>query len=108
MNTVPPSRTLFLSPRVTETGHALAAAAHRRGMAARTLSTWRAPQDAAHTVGPSLYAGPLFADAVAADLGPALLGPTRTGRPGCRSNSSGGTSGSRPWRRPARCAGPPS
>jgi len=73
VNTVHPSRTLFLSPRVTATGHALAAAAHRRGMATRTLPTWRVPQDALDAVGPSLYAGPLFADAVAADLGLGLL-----------------------------------
>ncbi|MFE2541792.1 ATP-grasp domain-containing protein [Actinacidiphila glaucinigra] len=70
---MPTSRTLFLSPRVTATGHALAAAAHRRGMATRTLPTWRVPQDSADAVGPSLYAGPLFADAVAADLGLGLL-----------------------------------
>ncbi|WP_431948011.1 ATP-grasp domain-containing protein [Actinacidiphila sp. bgisy167] len=73
MNTVPSPRTLFLSPRVTATGHALAAAARGRGMATRTLPTWRVPRDAADAVGPSLYAGPLFADAVAAELGLGLL-----------------------------------
>ncbi|MGW3245869.1 ATP-grasp domain-containing protein [Streptomyces sp. NPDC001070] len=73
MNTASPSRTLFLSPRVTATGHALAAAARRRGMASHTLRTWRVPPEARETAGAALYSGPLFADAVAADLGLGLL-----------------------------------
>ncbi|MET9508351.1 ATP-grasp domain-containing protein [Streptomyces flavidovirens] len=66
-----PIRTLALSPRVTATGHALAAAARRRGLGCETLREWRAP-DGPSGIG-SLYAGPLFADAVAGGLGLGLL-----------------------------------
>ncbi|MFD4137403.1 MULTISPECIES: ATP-grasp domain-containing protein [unclassified Streptomyces] len=66
-------RTLHLSPRVTATGSALAAAAVRRGMSARTLHDWRVPEESKGAPGASLYAGPLFADAVAGELGLGLL-----------------------------------
>jgi hypothetical protein len=65
--------TLHLSPRVTATGTALAAAAVRRGMSVRTLHDWRVPEESRGAPGASLYAGPLFADAVAGDLGLGLL-----------------------------------
>ncbi|MFJ8111446.1 ATP-grasp domain-containing protein [Streptomyces sp. NPDC096132] len=66
-------RTLFLSPRVTATGHALADAARRRGARVETLRDWRVPQERRAIPGASLYAGPLFADAVARELGIGLL-----------------------------------
>ncbi|WP_329214709.1 ATP-grasp domain-containing protein [Streptomyces sp. NBC_01485] len=66
-------RTLFLSPRVTATGHALADAARRRGAHVETLREWRVPEQWRGAGGASLYAGPLFADAVARELGLGLL-----------------------------------
>ncbi|MFF3324844.1 ATP-grasp domain-containing protein [Streptomyces sp. NPDC002889] len=66
-------RTLHLSPRVTATGSALAAAAVRRGMSVRTMHDWRVPEESKGAPGASLYAAPLFADAVADELGLALL-----------------------------------
>ncbi|MBT2400601.1 ATP-grasp domain-containing protein [Streptomyces sp. ISL-100] len=68
-----PLRTLALSPRVTATGDALAAAARRRGLGCETLREWRAPERP-HGI-TSLYAGPLFADAVSGGLGLGLLEP---------------------------------
>jgi hypothetical protein len=62
-------RTLFLSPRVTATGQALADAARRRGMHVETLRDWRVPDEWRGTPGATLYAGPLFADAVAGEPG---------------------------------------
>ncbi|MFD8999692.1 ATP-grasp domain-containing protein [Streptomyces sp. NPDC059582] len=67
------TRTLFLSPRVTATGHVLADAARRRGMRVETLRDCRAPEREAASAGDSLYSGPLFADAVARGLGLGLL-----------------------------------
>ncbi|MFI7502775.1 ATP-grasp domain-containing protein [Streptomyces sp. NPDC049687] len=67
------TRTLFLSPRVTATGHALADAARRRGARVETLRDWRVPEHRRAAAGASLYAGPLFADAVARELGVGLL-----------------------------------
>ncbi|MEH0421669.1 ATP-grasp domain-containing protein [Streptomyces sp. B21-083] len=67
------ARTLFLSPRVTATGHALADAARRRGMRTEVLREWRVPEEWGAAEGATLYAGPLFADAVAAGLGLGLL-----------------------------------
>ncbi|MFF4349939.1 ATP-grasp domain-containing protein [Streptomyces sp. NPDC001530] len=67
------TRTLFLSPRVTATGHALADAARRRGIHVETLRDWRVPDEWRGTRGATLYAGPLFADAVAGELGLGLL-----------------------------------
>ncbi|WP_416983357.1 ATP-grasp domain-containing protein [Streptomyces sp. T028] len=67
------TRTLFLSPRVTATGHALADAARRRGARVETLRDWRVPEGSRLAAGASLYAGPLFADAVARELGVGLL-----------------------------------
>ncbi|GAA2353561.1 hypothetical protein Cme02nite_45930 [Catellatospora methionotrophica] len=68
-------RVLILPPRVTETGLALADAARRRGMRVETLRTWRLPEHLAGHAGAHLYAGPLFADAVGAELGAGLLEP---------------------------------
>ncbi|MER5435020.1 ATP-grasp domain-containing protein [Streptomyces sp. NPDC002588] len=67
------TRTLFLSPRVTATGHALADAARRRGAHVETLRDWRVPEPWRGAAGASLYAGPLFADTVARELGLGLL-----------------------------------
>ncbi|MFJ8822371.1 ATP-grasp domain-containing protein [Streptomyces sp. NPDC102467] len=67
------SRTLFLSPRLTATGQALSGAARRRGLHVETLMTWRAPDASQRLPGASLYAGPLFADAVSRGLGLGLL-----------------------------------
>lgn len=67
------ARTLFLSPRVTATGHALADAARRRGMRTEVLREWRVPEEWQAAQGATLYAGPLFADAVATGLGLGLL-----------------------------------
>ncbi|WP_405875102.1 MULTISPECIES: ATP-grasp domain-containing protein [unclassified Streptomyces] len=66
-------RTLFLSPRVTATGHALARAARRRAMHVETLRDWRVPEQWRSAPGASLYAGPLFADTVAGELALGLL-----------------------------------
>lgn len=68
-------RTLVFSPRANETSHVLASVAHRRGLLTEHLTGWRVPEG--YLVGgpAHLYAGPLFADAVAADLGIALLEP---------------------------------
>lgn len=68
-------RALILPPRVTETGLAFADAARRRGMRVETLHTWRLPEHLAGHAGAHLYAGPLFADAVGAELGVGLLEP---------------------------------
>ncbi|MBW8804985.1 MAG: ATP-grasp domain-containing protein [Catenulisporales bacterium] len=68
-------RTLVFSPRANDTSHVLAVAAYRRGLLTEHLTGWRVP-DGFTVGGPAhLYAGPLFADAVAADLGVALLEP---------------------------------
>ncbi|MDX3113058.1 ATP-grasp domain-containing protein [Streptomyces scabiei] len=67
------SRTLFLSPRVTATGHAFADAARRRGARVETLRDWRVPPRWRAAPAASLYSGPLFADAVARELGLGLL-----------------------------------
>ncbi|BCJ73144.1 hypothetical protein CS0771_26880 [Catellatospora sp. IY07-71] len=66
---------LILPPRVTETGLAYADAARRRGMRVETVHGWRLPEHLAGHPGAHLYAGPLFADAVGAELGIGLLEP---------------------------------
>jgi hypothetical protein len=66
---------LILPPRVTETGLAYADAARRRGMRVETMHGWRLPAHLAAHPGAHLYAGPLFADAVGAELGVGLLEP---------------------------------
>ncbi len=68
-------RVLILPPRVTETGLAYADAARRRGMRVETVHGWRLPEHLAGHPGAHLYAGPLFADAVGAELGNGLLEP---------------------------------
>lgn len=69
----PPPRTLLLSPRTTATGQALAAAARGRGLRVETYATWRTPDAWRLLPGASLYAGPLFADAVGREVGLGLL-----------------------------------
>lgn len=68
-------RTLVFSPRANDTSHVLTTAAYRRGLLTEHLTGWRVPEG--FTIGgpAHLYAGPLFADAVAADLGVGLLEP---------------------------------
>lgn len=73
--TVELPRTLVFSPRANDTSHALASVAHRRGLLTEHLTGWRVPEGFLVGGPAHLYAGPLFADAVAADLGIALLEP---------------------------------
>lgn len=68
-------RTLVFSPRANDTSHVLASAAHRRGLLTEHMTGWRVPEGFLIGGPAHLYAGPLFADAVAADLGIALLEP---------------------------------
>lgn len=75
MNATPPApRTLVLAPRSTETDRRLGPAAYRRGLRVERSLDWRVPQgvDAGEAY---LYAGPLFADAVARALDVGLLEP---------------------------------
>nr|WP_237536734.1 ATP-grasp domain-containing protein [Streptomyces sp. SID5785] len=51
----------------------MAGAARRRGMRVETFGTWRTPDEWRGRPGASLYAGPLFADAVGRELGLGLL-----------------------------------
>ncbi|MCF2531576.1 ATP-grasp domain-containing protein [Yinghuangia soli] len=73
--TAPDPRVLVLAPRSTDTDRRLVSAAHRRGLRAERLTGWTVPADLAGTPGlrAHVYAGPLFADAVAADLALGLL-----------------------------------
>jgi hypothetical protein len=68
-------RTLVFSPRANETSQALAVVAYRRGLLTEHLTGWRVPEGFTLGGPAHLYAGPLFADAVAADLGIGLLEP---------------------------------
>lgn len=68
-------RTLVFSPRANDTSHVLAPVAHRRGLLTEHLTGWRVPEGFLVGGPAHLYAGPLFADAVAAELGIALLEP---------------------------------
>ncbi|MET7569329.1 hypothetical protein ABZT04_12600 [Streptomyces sp. NPDC005492] len=61
------------SPRVTGTGYALTDAARRRGLHVEVVRDWRKPVESRRAAGTSLYAGLLFADAVAGDVGLGLL-----------------------------------
>ncbi|MGA4539231.1 ATP-grasp domain-containing protein [Uniformispora flossi] len=63
---------LVLAPRSTETDRQLVGAALRRGLRAERLSGWRVPREL-RGVAAHVYAGSLFADAVAGELGVALL-----------------------------------
>ncbi|WP_372343170.1 ATP-grasp domain-containing protein [Streptomyces sp. KL116D] len=67
------ARTLFLQPRHTATGRALADAARRRGLRVETFQDRRTPAAWRAHPGAALYAGPQFADAVAGELGLGLL-----------------------------------
>jgi hypothetical protein len=66
---------LVFPPRFNDTARALSDAAARPGLRTHTLSHWRVPQDLRSHGAAHLYAGPLFADAVAAELNLALLQP---------------------------------
>jgi len=68
-------RTLVFSPRANDTSQVLAPAAHRRGLLTEHMTGWHVPEGFLVGGSAHLYAGPLFADAVAADLGIALLEP---------------------------------
>ncbi|HEU5352849.1 MAG TPA: ATP-grasp domain-containing protein [Actinocrinis sp.] len=69
------SPVLLFPPRANDTARALSEAAVRRGLRTRTFSDWRVPEDLRGHGAAHLYAGPLFADAVAAELNLALLQP---------------------------------
>ncbi|MFC9329818.1 ATP-grasp domain-containing protein [Kitasatospora sp. NPDC057015] len=66
-------RLLLLAPRINETGLALRTAAQRRGLAARTATSYRVPEGLPAAVAAHVYGGPLFGDAVGRELGLALL-----------------------------------
>ena len=68
-------RTLVFSPRANDTSQVLAPAAHRRGLLTEHMTGWHVPEGFLVGGPAHLYAGPLFADAIAADLGIALLEP---------------------------------
>ncbi|MEY9888243.1 hypothetical protein ABIA31_001883 [Catenulispora sp. MAP5-51] len=68
-------RTLVFSPRANDTSHVLASVAHRRGLLTEHLTGWGVPEGFLVGGPAHLYAGALFADAVAADLGIGLLEP---------------------------------
>jgi hypothetical protein len=75
MAVMSPSPVLVFPPRFNDTARALSEAAVRRGLRTRTFSGWRVPEDLRGHGAAHLYAGPLFADAVAAELNLALLQP---------------------------------
>ena len=58
---------LVFSPRFNDTARAIAAAAHRRGLRTETMSDWHIPEYLRGHGAAHLYAGPLYADAMAAD-----------------------------------------
>ncbi|MEU9130995.1 ATP-grasp domain-containing protein [Kitasatospora sp. NPDC048540] len=62
-------RLLLLAPRVNETGLQLLTAARRRGLRAHTATRWAVPEELRGLRPAHLYGGPLFADAVGAELG---------------------------------------
>ncbi|MFF2024290.1 ATP-grasp domain-containing protein [Streptomyces sp. NPDC058171] len=72
-STASPSRTLFLPPRPTAAGRALAHAAERRGLGCEVLPGRWVPDAVRGAAGPALFAGPGFADVVAVQLGLGLL-----------------------------------
>ncbi|GAA2269824.1 MULTISPECIES: ATP-grasp domain-containing protein [Kitasatospora] len=63
----------LLAPRINETGLQLLTAARRRGLRAHTARSWQVPEELAGLRPAHLYGGPLFADAVARELGIAAL-----------------------------------
>lgn len=65
-------RVLVLAPRSTETDRQLATAAYRRGIRVERFGGWTVPPELPGTAAHA-YAGPLFADTVAADLGIGFL-----------------------------------
>ena len=69
------SPVLVFPPRVNDTARALSEAAVRRGLRTETFSDWRVPEHLRAHGAAHLYGGPLFADAVAAELNLALLQP---------------------------------
>lgn len=70
-----PEPVLVFPPRANDTAHVLAAAAAQRGLRTEIMSSWRVPDHLRAHGEAHLYAGPLFADAVAHDLGLVLLEP---------------------------------
>ena len=75
MATMPSPPVLVFPPRFNDTARALSEAAARRGLRTETLSTWQVPEHLRGHGAAHLYAGPLFADAVGAELNLALLQP---------------------------------
>lgn len=75
MSVMSPSPVLVFPPRFNDTARVLSEAAARRGLRTQTFSGWQVPEDLHGHGGAHLYAGPLFADAVAAGLNLALLQP---------------------------------
>lgn len=67
-------RTLVLAPRSTETDRRLGPAAYRKGLRVQRSYDWAVP-DGVRGGEAYVYAGPLFADAVAGALGVGLLEP---------------------------------
>lgn len=76
------SPVLVFPPRFNDTARALSETAVRRGLRTETLSTWRVPERLRGHGGAHLYAGPLFADAVARELNLSLLQPAQDWLPG--------------------------
>jgi len=66
-------RLLLLAPRINETGLQLLTAARRRGLRAHTARSWQVPEELRGAGPAHVYGGPLFADAVGAELGLAAL-----------------------------------
>ncbi|MEU7824198.1 ATP-grasp domain-containing protein [Catellatospora sp. NPDC049133] len=66
---------LVLPPRPDSTAELLATAARRRGLAVEQLPGPAVPDHLRQSAGAHLFGGPVFAGAVAADLGLALLEP---------------------------------
>lgn len=75
MAAMPSPPVLVFPPRFNDTARVLSEAAARRGLRTETLSTWRVPGHLRGHGAAHLYAGPLFADAVGAELRLALLQP---------------------------------
>jgi hypothetical protein len=75
MATMPSPPVLVFPPRFNDTARVLSEAAARRGLRTETFSTWRVPEHLRGHGAAHLYASPLFADAVGAELNLALLQP---------------------------------
>jgi hypothetical protein len=73
--TTPTGGVLLLAPRINETGLQLLTAARRRGLRAHTCTRWQVPPELRDLSPAYVYGGPLFADAVGAELDLAVLEP---------------------------------